>query len=426
MSLKNPWWVVFGAVLGLMVSNGPIMSFPVGVLIKPIAADLHWTRADVTSGLAISGFTSALSSPFLGRLMDRYGVKLVTLICILLFGLSVASVGLVPPTMPRFLALYAIMGAISSGIAPLPYAKSIAGAFDARRGLALGIAIAGVGLGVVFVPQYLQYLIAHFGWRAAYVGLGLLHVAIAFPAVALLLREPARHEALPHAPGVIGNTEPARSLPGLSIRQSLLGGGTFWLLVASFVLSAGALNSATTHIVPILTDAGVSAGFATTVLSMSGLALIIGRVSSGWFADRMFAPYTAAIYVLIPLVGVVLLGTTHSALFSFIGAFLIGIGFGGELNLMAFLVSRYFGLRSFGALYGILTGLYFLSSHNGPYLTDLIYDATKSYSIALALDGGALLLAALLISRLGTYVYPVQRVNDTVTFAEPVGLTSEV
>ena len=412
--LRNPWWVVFGAVLGLMVSNGPIMSFTVGMFIKPIAADLHWTRADVTSGLAISGFTSALSSPFLGRLMDRYGVKLVTLICVVLFGMSVASVGVVPETLPRFLGLYAIMGAISSGIAPLPYAKSIAGVFDAKRGLALGIAIAGVGLGVVFIPQYLQYMITWWGWRAAYVGLGVLHVAIAFPAVLFLLREPDQRVA---APGRVSGT-----LPGKTVQEALLRGGSFWVLVASFVLSAGALNSATTHIVPILTDAGVSSEFATTVLSMSGVALVIGRISSGWFADRMFAPHTAAIYVLIPLVGVALLGTTHIAALSFLGAFLIGIGFGGELNLMAFLVSRYFGLRSFGALYGILTGLYFLSSHNGPYLTDLLYEATHSYSMALMMDGGALLAAALLITRLGVYVYPVVRGTDDAVSAFPAPL----
>ena len=398
--LRSPWWVVFGAALGLMVSNGPIMSFSFGVLIKPIAESLHWSRADVTAGLAISGFTSAFSSPILGRFMDAYGVKPVTLCCVVLFGASVAAVGLVPPTQTSFILLYAIMGAFSSGIAPLPYAKSLSAVFDARRGLALGMAIAGVGIGVAVVPQYVLYLVQHYGWQGAYVGLGVLHVAIAFPAVALLLREPA--------PRTARSANWAASLPGMTLREAMLGGRAFWLIAVAFVLSSAALVGATTHIVPILTDAGISPGLATSALSVSGIALIVGRVSSGWLADKMFAPLITAVFCVLPLIGVGLLGTGMGGAIPFVAAFLIGMGVGGELDLLAFLISRYFGLRAFGLLYGLLTGLYFLAAHVGPFLVDLVYGLAHSYLWSLVAAGSLLVASGVLILCLGPYAYPVR------------------
>ena len=398
--LRSPWWVVLGAALGMIVSNGPIMSFSFGVLIKPIAESLHWSRADVTAGLAISGFTSAFSSPILGRFMDSFGVKPVTLCCVVLFGASVAAVGLVPPTQTSFLLLYAVMGAFSSGIAPLPYAKSLSAAFDARRGLALGVAIGGVGIGVAVVPQYVLYLVEHYGWQGAYVGLGLLHIAIAFPAVALLVREPA--------PRSQRGADWAASLPGMTLRQAMLT-PAFWFITFAFILSSAALVGATTHIVPILTDAGISPGLATSALSVSGIALIVGRVASGWLADKVFAPVITAVFTALPLIGVVLLGTGMGGMMPFVAAFLIGVGVGGELDLMALLISRYFGLRAFGLLYGLLTGLYFLAAHVGPFLIDVVYGMAHSYLWSLAAAAGLLAGACVLILCLGPYTFPVRR-----------------
>lgn len=406
--LRNPWWVVFGAVLGMAVSNGPIMSFSFGVLIKPIASSLHWTRADVTAGLAISGFTSALSSPILGRLMDRFGVRPVTMLCVLLFGLCVASVGLMPVSLDSFILLYAIMGAISSGIAPLPYAKSIAASFDARRGLALGVAIAGVGIGVALVPQYVLFLLGTVGWRGAYVGLGLLHVAIAFPAVVIFLREPV--------PARRRSTAIAPTLPGMGLREAMAGGRAFWLIAFAFIFSATALIGITTHIVPILTDAGISASYATSVLSVSGIALVVGRMSSGWLVDKIFAPIVTAIFFLLPLLGVALLGLGAGGAVPFVGAFLLGMGIGGELDIMAFLISRYFGLRAFGLIYGLMTGLYFLAAHVGPYLIDVVYGMAHGYGWSLIAAATLLAVACVLVLCLGSYRFPA---GSDRTEAEP-------
>jgi MFS family permease len=114
-----------------------------------------------------------VATPFVGRLVDRFGIRAVALPAIVLFSLSTTSVALVPASRVAFTCFYALMGLAAAGQTPLIYAKAISARFDAQRGLALGIAMAGVGLGAALVPQFAQALISLVGCRGAYVGLAL-------------------------------------------------------------------------------------------------------------------------------------------------------------------------------------------------------------------------------------------------------------
>ena len=192
----NPWRVVAGAVAGLTVCNGPVLFFTSGVFLKPIAADMHWQRSTVSFALSLATFLSALATPILGRMMDRWGIRAVSLPGLPVFAASLGMLALSPGSPAGFIILAALAGVASTVQAPLPYAKAISAWFDDRRGLALGIAMAGVGLGAIIVPQIARALIELVGWRGAYVGLGALTLAVAFPAVALSIREPdAREES---------------------------------------------------------------------------------------------------------------------------------------------------------------------------------------------------------------------------------------
>ena len=403
---QNRWWVVVGSFLGLVVSAAPVATNTIGTFVKPISSDLGWTRSQVTLGLAISGFTMALGSVILGRLMDRYGVRPVTLAAVVGFGVSMAAIGFTPPSLAIFTALYALQGFVSAGIAPLPYAKSISGIFDRERGLALGIAIGGVGIGTVLVPQYAQTIIGSFGWRQAYLGLGLLHLAVAFPAVLFLIKEPGYRRSADRAArqGVPGAT----GIPGKTIGEAVVD-PTFWMIVVSFTFSGAVLVGLNGTIVPMLTDGGMSVRMATSAVSVVGIATIAGRIFSGYLLDRIFAPYVTILFLMVPFIGVLAFGAGLAHGLPFIAAFLIGLGIGGELDLMAFLISRYFGLRSFGALYGLLTGLFYIGAKGGPFMVNVVFEATGSYHLVLVIAGFIMPAASLLIWRLGPYVYPVAR-----------------
>ncbi|RAI42730.1 MFS transporter [Rhodoplanes roseus] len=397
---KNPWWVVLGSVLGLLVGNGAIMHFTFGVLLKPIGDEFGWSRGTVSIAMVIGLVCTGLMTPLVGILVDRYGIRRVALPFITAFAGIVALTSLTPASPFAFIALYGVMGLAAAGQTPLIYSKSIVASFDDRRGLALGVAMAGVGLGVALVPQFAQALIGVVGWRGAYVGLGAITLLFAIPAVALFLREPER--ALAAQTG-----ETPKVLPGVTGREALKT-KYFWLLVAPFFALACAANGSITHVVPLLTDRGVSPQMATTALSMAGLSLIAGRLLAGWLLDRMFAPYVAVVFIVTPLLGILLLMSTTDTTMAAAATVLMGLGIGAEVDLIAFFISRYLGLRSFGEIYGYLFAIFMLANGIGPFAMGLSFDKAGSYVPVLWTFAGGLVVAAALILMMGPYVYPSQ------------------
>ncbi len=392
-----------GATLGLIVGNGPITLFTFGVFLKPVTAEFHWNRETVALALAVAQTLSGLSTPVVGWLIDRWGIRRITLPVIAIFAVSVAAISLTPASPAAFILLYGIMGVFGSGQSPLPYAKAISGWFEARRGLALGVAMAGVGLGTAVMPQFTRLLLDNVGWRGAYAGLGALTFVVAFPAVLLFVREPetpsrkAGHAAA--APGLTA---------GVALKST-----SFWLILGAAFLVAVAVNGTIAHTVAIMTDRGIARQLATSMLTVAGLAMIAGRMLSGYLVDRFFAPYVAAGFFLLPLAGIALLTSGAAGVVPFVGALLLGLGLGAEIDLIAFLVSRYFGLRAFAQVYGYMFAVFVFGSGVGPWLMGVCYDLTRSYNWALAAFALLLLIASLLISRLGPYAYPASLAGAT-------------
>jgi MFS family permease len=397
----NPWWVVGGAVTGLFVCNGPVLGFTFGVFLKPIMADMGWQRGTASFALSVGGVCSALAVPALGRMMDRWSIRRVALPGILVYGALLAAVGLSPASLLVFTLMFGLAEAASAIQTPLGYAKAIAAWFDRRRGLALGIAMSGVGLGGFVMPQLASALIERIGWRGAYPSLALLTVTVAFPAVALWIREPHPGE------GERGGAAARVALSGLTARQAART-RHFWILAAAFFLVAVAINGGVGHVVPLLTDRGLTPAAAAGVMGLFGLATMSGRLLAGWLVDRIFAPYVAAVFWLGPIAGFALLATGAGSLPA-LGVVLMGLGLGTEIDLIAFLASRYLGQRAFGEVYGYFFMFFGIGSSLGRFLLGLVFDLAGSYGPALI--GAALLLviAVVLIFRLGPYVYPVER-----------------
>lgn len=409
-AFKNPWWVVFGSTLGLIVGNGPITLFTFGVFLKPIISEFGWKRGTVASAVTVSQALGALATPFVGKMVDRWGVRRVTLPFIVVFAVTTAAIALTPASPLIFILLYGICGLAGGGQAPLNYAKAISAWFESTRGLALGVAMAGVGIGTALDPQVVRVLINHVGWRGAYVGLGAMTFALAFPAVAFFVREPdhssvADRERL----SASGYThQAAANTPGMPVGEAVKG-FRFWFILVAIFLVAAAVNGTIAHIVPILTDRGISVGLATSLLSVTGIALIGGRILSGFFLDRFFAPYVAACFFLLPLTGIGLLSTGAAGIVPLLGTVCLGLGIGSEIDIMAFIVGRYFGIRTFGEIYGYIMGVFVFASGLGPTIMGVCYDRTHSYNLALEGFAVALITACILISRLGPYAFPVRR-----------------
>jgi MFS family permease len=174
------------------------------------------------------------------------------------------------------------------------------------------------------------------------------------------------------------------------------------------------------HVVPLLTDHGLSPARAAATLGMFGLATLAGRLLAGFLVDRVFAPYVATVFFLAPVAGFALLATAAGPLPT-VGVVLMGLGLGTEIDLIAFLTARYFGQRAFGEIYGYFFMIFGLGTAIGPFIGGVIYQMAGSYHPALIGAGGALIMAVVCINRLGAYTFPADHAAD----AGP-GLIAEV
>ncbi len=277
--------------------------------------------------------------------------------------------------------------------------------FDTRRGLALGLMMIGIGSGAMILPSFAQRLIARFGWRSAYAILGGAVLLIAIPVLATLLKERPQDLGLlpdgaPLKNCMAGNETAAQGLSAHDAWHS----GTFWILVCAFFLVSASVQGCLVHTTAMLSDRGITAQTAALGSSLVGAAVLLGRVGTGYLLDRLFAPHLAAVFFGGSALGIGLLwlGTTPVA---FAGGFLVGLGLGAEVDLIAYLVSRYFGLRAFGSVYSSAFAAFALAGALGPLIMGAGFDLTGSYRVPLMAFLAATLLAAVLMTRLGPYRY---------------------
>jgi MFS family permease len=395
---QSRWWIVFAAFLGLTVSQGPIVAYSLSVFMKPVTEDLGVSRGTFSFAYNLDNFMCAVFIPIFGFLVDRYGVRKVLAPGIALFALATAGLAYLQSSLAVLYGLFALQGIFSAANTPTGYAKAISAWFDCERGLALGIAVAGTGFGVMLMPPAMTYLIQNYGWRDAYVGLGAALLVFAVVPALLFITEPSSSR-LPER-GTAADTA-----VGLSVGEAFKN-GQFWTMTVAFLLVIVAIIGTISHMIAMLTDRGVPLQTATAALSAVGLAIIVSRIGAGYLVDRFFAPYVAIVFFCCPIAGIALLLSGASGAVPVVGAVLCGFGVGAEVDLMPFFIGRYCGLRAFGAIYGLMFGIFIAGVGMGGWLMGLYFDLNHSYTGMLVAFIGALAIACLLVVRLGPYRYP--------------------
>jgi len=396
---QNRWWIVAASCLGIMVGIASVLVLPFAVFLKPVSEEFGWTRGAMSTAPAISGIFTILATPFLGRLIDRFGFRRVMLPAFVLFALAMSSLSLMGPDIRYLYVVYAVASFIGTSSGPLPYSKAVAAWFDKERGLALGIATSGAGFGTVVIPLVAQYLIDHYGWRSAYVGLALISGVVGCLVVALFIREPPNFRVRSGSSSVV-------AVAGMSAREAIRHSWRFWVLATIFFIGGVTINGTLAHVVALLTDRGVTPVQAAAAFSVSGAAAVVARFVGGWCLDKVFAPYVAAFFMLVPAGGVLLLWSGAGGAAPLAGIICLGLGLGVEIDAMGFLISRYFGLRYFGEIYGWLFPAFTIGVGIGPALMGRTFDQVHTYDPMLLAFCVALVINAVLLTTLGDYTYP--------------------
>lgn len=391
---------------------------------------MGWNAGFVFSALAVYTFGAFAAAPLIGILAAKFGARRVALISIVTFGLSMMSIGLNTGSKPLYITLWAILAFAGAGTLPITFTRPVANWFRVNRGVALATALIATGIFGALSKFFAQYIATHMDWRMAYFALGCLPLMIVLPINYLALRDvddvaardaPASKFKIPilaisllgyagfisvvlievsgligvrglrleyvlpfvYCPlilvplammmfGNIGTTPPTPAstadgqVSGMTLGQALRQ-WRFWVLAISFVPISYAVGAIIPNIERVLTAGGIQMQEAVGLASLTGLAVLGGRVIGGYLIDRFWAPGVAFVFLASPALALWLLAQPGlSANGATLAILMIGFGAGVEYDFMAYIVSKYFGMRNYSAIYGSIYGFFALGAGLGP------------------------------------------------------------
>lgn len=408
------WITVVICLLGISTGPAAFALASIGIVAEPLSQEFGWSRTAISSPISVMMLCTAACMPIAGKLVDKFGAKRVLVPSVIALALCLLLLPMVHAYW-QFMALFAGMGTIAVGSNSVPYMRVLAHWFDRRRGLAIGIAGSGTGLGFAYVPLVTEALVSHYGWRAGYVGLGLIMLLFTLPMILFLLKEFPQQVGLQTDGAANVKVQPKIVAEGDDLRQAARK-RDFWSLMMIFVGLAFVLYGLIPHLVPMLTDRGVPASLAAQVASIFGLAAFGGRILIGFLVDRFDARRVALFFFSLSAFGLVLF-SMPLPYWAFIGpALLLGGSLGAEVDMLAYLTSRYFGLKNFAQLFGVLFAAVLVAMGMGPVAFGAVFDHTGSYqAIVLGLGVPVCILASVLVLLLRPYAEKARGAAISVT-----------
>lgn len=390
------WPVVLAAAAGYAAST--IVTYSSSLFIAPMQEDLGWTRAQIMSGHSIAAFAGFLFAPFTGWFVDKFGPRRLGIAAVIAICMATALLSQTGPEVWQWRALWVPLAFAIVLIQPSVWTSAVTSLFNTGRGFALAVMLCGGSLSAMVTPKLADALIQAYGWRTAWIGLAMFWALVSLPLIVLFFTS-ANDRVRLAAPGAapVRAARPPLAQSGmLSLRfvQILLG----TVLIASVVVTFGV------SIVPILSSRGLSREVAVNLTGILGISAIIGRLGIGYLLDRMHGRFLAAICVTMPIAAMaILIAMPGSMSAAALAVFIVGLSFGAELDVIAYLTSRYFDNANFGFLFGTIAGFMGLATANMPVTINAVYDQTGSYLPALWAAIPVCLTAAVLFLLLGPY-----------------------
>lgn len=395
------WTLVLAAAVGL--GAGTIHYHSLGVMIVPLEEAMGWPRRDISAGLLITSIATIFFVFVAGAIADRIGARRVGVVGLVSYAIALVVIGLSGPGLGSWYLAWGCLAVVHGMAAGVIWSLAIVSRFSRHRGLALALTLSGSGICVAVVPPFALLLIEAWSWRAAYFGLAALIILVALPLVLAFFRD--AHDLARSTSGraTVGDfSEDAReNKTGLSWRAALAGRHV-WQLAASFFLIAIAVSTLLVHLQPMLIDTGMTGRTAAFVASVVGPSLIVGRLVTGALLDRLSTPHVAGTVALFPAVCcLMMLGFDGSVVVAVLIAILLGVATGAEGDVLAFIVARYLGAKNYGALFGIVGGIFGLGMGLAPVLAGMSHDELGSYSLLLQINVVCSLLGAGMLYALG-------------------------
>ena len=400
-------WIIVG--LGLMS-----MGFWTGirsafsVFYVALLEDFPWSRGGAAGVQSLAFIVYLFLSPLIGGLIDRYGPR-----CIILPGIIILCMGLIlssyTSSLAQFYFFYGVV--VASGvsfISIVAYSSILAHWFEKKRGIAVGFAVSGMGLGTFLLVPLTQYFISLWGWRASFIALALMVFVFLFPVSLILLR---------HKPSDLG-LYPDGSLMGESPKNERMtvvdsvwaetdwtlrkAFGTFryWALLAFAFFSITPVYFMVTHSVRFLVDSGLNKMSAAFILALVGIISLGLRIFWGWLSDRIGREPTFSIgifFVALASLSLTSIEQTDRTWMAYFFAVFLGMGWGVTAPMFVAIAADLFQGRQFGIIYGVVEAVIGGGCAFGAWFGGFIFDRTHSYQAAFILSTVFAVLSSVLV-----------------------------
>jgi len=402
--LKKPrvfygYWIVAATLLCTVILSGSAFFFFI-LFVKSLEADFGLSRAGIMTAFTIWVLILGLASPFIGIVVDRYGVRIVIFTGALIAGLGFVLLSLMNDLWQFYIG-WAVVGIGGAAMGIVPATAVVSNWFKKRRGLAIGAMSMGLGAGgFVMAPLIGGYLIPNFGWRSSYLVLALIIWVFVIPLALLVIKtKPADMGLYPDGIATPETEAMTGTSKGLTLKMALAT-SSFWLIAISFLLhqfsQVGIIQSQT----PYLEDVGFSAATAAAALGGFGIMGAIGFLGFGWLCDHISAKYACSISLVLQLAAVIILmGIEPTSPLAMIWLYVVIMGLGGSafLPTMSMLVSTHFGPASYGVIFGVVIFIQDIGGAAGPLTAGYMYDTMNTYHWVFILFLVAFVIALLTI-----------------------------
>ncbi len=401
-------WVIVSVAFLVGITQAGVFQNILSIFMIPMEAEFGWNRSLITGAIAVGSLAGGFAGPVLGPLLDRHGPRMMAF-----WGITILSVGLVSLAwLSSLWQLYLFFGTgrmIAAGLLNLVVTVSVSNWFIKKRGRAMGIAHLGSRIGLAALPPIVQIMITGFGWRFAWVMLGLIVFFIsAIPSLIFLRRRPEDVGLLPDGEdpgrsseqnGSNGNGESSLENSTEEItwsRREILHTSSFWqlIVISCVILFVGAGTNF--HIFPFLNDNGLSPEIAVTVISVVWILSAFGGLTIGFLAERI--PVKILLGASLGLLGVVFISifwvvTSVWLLFAF--AVVYGFIRGALLPLLALIWVEFFGRLSSGTALGLSSVFRYSANALGPVFAAVCFDLLHNYYLPFYMFSALMLIGGL-------------------------------
>ncbi len=393
------WKSLLAATIGTMCGIFTLTNYTQGFFVGPVTSEFGWSAPQFFLSYTVLMCSGLLTGPLIGYIAQRVGLRTVGIVGLIGHSLAYVVLSLNTGSLMLWYLSWALVAILGAGSLPIIWTGVLNNWFTKHRGKAIGITMAGTGLGAFLLPPIVEFLIANHGWRTAYRGIGLGALLISLPIVLALFKEKPDSSTATDGEVMANKLETW----GLTTRDAMRT-KQFWILGAVLFLTVIVVAGLLSNFERIMTEQGFERSSIAQIAAVMGLTVIIGRLMVGALVDRFWAPGVAACFFLVATLGLlILVGTQVTMVTALLVAVMIGLAAGAELDLLAYLTGKYFGPAHYPAIFGLIIAFFTVGAGIAPPLFGMAAQMFQGYGTMLSISIGLLLVSILLFLSLGRY-----------------------